>query len=133
MSRNQPSDEQLSFTVASVWREERVSCPHPDILSAYQSGGLEAGARDFIRFHLEQSQCPYCNAVLEDLRSAERALPDLDRPLREHERFVIVTRIGEYESKIADGPNGAWMLVPEYLEADLVTLSVEADRLLIAP
>ena len=27
-------DEALAFTVATVWREERVSCPHPDLVHA---------------------------------------------------------------------------------------------------
>jgi len=64
----QGNDEELEFTVAAVWREERVSCPHPDILRAYQTDALEAGAMQFVTFHLEDSQCPFCHAVLEDLR-----------------------------------------------------------------
>lgn len=64
-------EEELLFTVAGVWREERVSCPHPDVLRAYQMDSLPEGAAAFVRFHLEESQCPYCNATLEDLRVAE--------------------------------------------------------------
>ena len=47
-------DEALFFTVATVWREERVSCPHQDILRAYGTGALEPGAMDFVRFHLQE-------------------------------------------------------------------------------
>lgn len=65
------ADEHLVFTVATVWREERVSCPHPDILRAFTEDALEAGAMDFVRFHLEESQCPYCNAILEDQRLSD--------------------------------------------------------------
>ncbi|GAB4143075.1 MAG: hypothetical protein Fur0037_10620 [Planctomycetota bacterium] len=81
-------DSALAFTVASVWREERVSCPHPDILSSFLAGGLSAGAREFVEFHLRESQCPYCNAVIEDLREVEdRAMAgerrsQIDRLLR---------------------------------------------------
>ncbi len=64
-------EQELFFTVASVWREERVSCPHPDILKAYLAAGLDAEASEFVKFHLEESECPYCNAVLEDLRANE--------------------------------------------------------------
>lgn len=73
------AEEELAFTVASVWREERVSCPHPDILRAFTESALEDGAMDFVRFHLEESQCPYCNAVLEDQRLSdeEAASPGL--------------------------------------------------------
>ena len=71
------SDALLSFTVATVWREQRVSCPHPDILQAFDAGALDDGATGFIRFHLEESQCPYCNAVLDDLRAAQQ---DAEQP-----------------------------------------------------
>lgn len=62
------NDEELEFTVSTVWREERVSCPHPDILRSYDTGSLDEGAMQFLAFHLDESQCPYCHAVLEDLR-----------------------------------------------------------------
>lgn len=71
MSGDADLDPKLAFTVASVWREERISCPHPDILASWHAGALPAGASDFVEFHLRDSQCPYCNAVVEDLREAE--------------------------------------------------------------
>ena len=81
-------DAELAFTVAAVWREERVSCPHPDILHSWASGALEGGAAEFVAFHLRESQCPYCQAVLADLAARDddarnAALTDLrDRLLR---------------------------------------------------
>ncbi|MHC4516868.1 MAG: hypothetical protein ACYTGW_11330 [Planctomycetota bacterium] len=66
------ADALLTFTVATVWREQRVSCPHPDILKGHEAGALGGGAAEFIHFHLQESQCPYCNAVLEDLRAQQR-------------------------------------------------------------
>jgi hypothetical protein len=71
MTGDRDIDPALAFTVASVWREERVSCPHPDILQSWASGGLEGGAADFVDFHLRESQCPFCNAVLADLEAQE--------------------------------------------------------------
>jgi len=65
------ADAALAFTVATVWREERISCPHPDLLQSWLQGGLGGGAEEFIRFHLDESQCPYCNSVVDDLRAAE--------------------------------------------------------------
>ena len=65
-------DEALAFTVATVWREERVSCPHPDLIHAYETGAMSGGAKEFMTFHLTESACPFCNAVLEDLRSRQR-------------------------------------------------------------
>ena len=81
-------DNAIAFTVATVWREERISCPHPHVLQSWLQGGLPAGAADFIQFHLQDSQCPYCNAVVQDLRVRDDqakapALEDLrDRLLR---------------------------------------------------
>jgi hypothetical protein len=71
MAASSADDDALSFTVSTVWREERVSCPHPDVLRAYQTASLPEGAMAFLRFHLEESQCPYCSAVLQDFRVAD--------------------------------------------------------------
>lgn len=64
-------DEKLAFTIASVWRDERVSCPHPDILRAWHGGSLVPAAAEFVAFHLTESQCPYCNAVVAELRAQD--------------------------------------------------------------
>jgi hypothetical protein len=86
---NEPEiDAKLAFTVATVWREERISCPHPHLLQSWLQGGLDGGARAFLDFHLRDSKCPYCNAVVDDLRARDAAaqspaLADLrDRLLR---------------------------------------------------
>lgn len=88
MNENDPIDPKLAFTVATVWREERISCPHPHLLQSWLQGGLQDGARDFLTFHLQDSKCPYCNAVIDDLRARDDlakapALEDMrDRLLR---------------------------------------------------
>lgn len=66
-----PEEERLLFTVASVWREERVSCPHPDLLRAYLGGSLDGAAAEYLGFHLGESQCPYCNALVDEMRAAD--------------------------------------------------------------
>ncbi len=73
-------DPALALTVAAVWRQERISCPHPHLLQSWLQGGLTGGADDFVQFHLRDSQCPYCNAVVEDLRvrDAAAASPQLE-------------------------------------------------------
>ena len=65
-------DEQFDMSVSQVWIQERISCPHRDILRAYLSGGIKKGEKDYIRFHLETIQCPYCLANVEDLEAASR-------------------------------------------------------------
>ena len=64
-------DPRLAFTVASVWRSERISCPHPNVLQSYLQGGLAGGAQDFVAFHLQDSECPYCNATIDDLQARD--------------------------------------------------------------
>jgi len=64
-------DPKLAFTVASVWRSERISCPHPHVLQSYLTGGMEGGAKDFVEFHLNDSGCPYCNATIDDLKARD--------------------------------------------------------------
>lgn len=69
MSGGEPDD--LALTVAAVWRQERISCPHPNVLQSWLQGGLPGGAADFVAFHLRDSGCPYCNAVVDDLRAQD--------------------------------------------------------------
>ncbi len=71
---NEPDqvDPKLAFTVASVWREQRISCPHPHLLQSWLQGGLQGGAKDFLSFHLQDSKCPFCNAVVDDLKAREQ-------------------------------------------------------------
>ena len=80
-------DPKLAFTVASVWRSERVSCPHVHVLQSYLQGSLQGGAEDFVAFHLEVSQCPYCNATVEDLRARD---DDAKRPTLEDMKLRLL-------------------------------------------
>ena len=80
-------DPKLAFTVASVWRSERVSCPHVHVLQSYLQGSLEEGAKDFVTFHLEVSKCPYCNATIEDLRARD---DDAKRPAMEDMKLRLL-------------------------------------------
>jgi hypothetical protein len=68
---SEQDDQRLDLTVASVWREERISCPHPHLLQSHAQGGLDGGAAEFLDFHLRESQCPYCNAIVQDLQAQE--------------------------------------------------------------
>jgi hypothetical protein len=80
MSEPDAIDPKLAFTVATVWRDERISCPHPHLLQSWLQGGLQGGAAEFVAFHLHDSKCPYCNAVVDDLkaRDSQARNPKLD-------------------------------------------------------
>ena len=64
-------DAKLAFTVATVWRSERISCPHPHVLQSWLQGSLDGGAAEFVAFHLTDSECPYCNATVDDLKARD--------------------------------------------------------------
>ncbi len=57
-------------TLAAIWRRSRLSCPSRELLGQFLLGTLEADHEDYVRFHLHTVQCRYCQANLEDLRSA---------------------------------------------------------------
>ena len=75
-----PGEEVLTLEVAVVWREERVSCPHPDVLRAFLAAGLDDEASQFVAFHLQESECPYCNATVEEIQAeaADATAPKLE-------------------------------------------------------
>lgn len=61
-------EDRGEHTAGAIWRRERVSCPARDQLGGYL---LEAGdpeLLEYIRFHLEEIGCPYCQANLDDLK-----------------------------------------------------------------
>ena len=70
-SKQAELDAKLAFTVATVWRSERISCPHPHVLQSWLQGGLHGGAAEFVAFHLQDSECPYCNATVDDLKARD--------------------------------------------------------------
>lgn len=65
--------EELAVTVGRVWREARVTCPHRDILRAFRDGALEPAQADYLSFHINEAECPYCQAQIEDLERQEAA------------------------------------------------------------
>ena len=73
--------EELMVTVGKVWRETRVTCPHRDILRAYRGSALDRAQADYLKFHIEEAECPYCQAQLEDLARQDAAAqgPELDQ------------------------------------------------------
>jgi RNA polymerase sigma factor (sigma-70 family) len=71
--------------VQAVWRERRVSCPARHWLARLLAGTLEPAPAEFVRFHVEEMNCPWCRASLDDLSRAESEgdLDDLLQRVRE--------------------------------------------------
>lgn len=62
--------EGLTISVGALWLRERISCPHPDILTAFADQALDEEEADFIRFHLETVECPHCSSNLASIESS---------------------------------------------------------------
>lgn len=60
-------------TLGGIWRQYRVSCPGREQLGSYLLDVLDAPATDYIRFHLEDIGCRYCQASVADLRQQHAA------------------------------------------------------------
>lgn len=71
-------------SVASVWRDRRLSCLKRSTLGAYLDGALEEPWRGYTKFHLEVIGCPICQANVADIEAASQA--DEQRGVRQ-ERF----------------------------------------------
>ncbi len=68
--------DQGTLTVGEVWRRHHLSCPTRHELGSYLLQAADAGASDYIRFHLETIGCRTCQANIEDLQQAQATTPE---------------------------------------------------------
>jgi hypothetical protein len=61
-------EDRGEHTPGAIWQRERVSCPTRDQLGGYLLGAGDTELLEYIRFHLEEIGCPYCQANLDELR-----------------------------------------------------------------
>ncbi|MCP4193992.1 MAG: hypothetical protein GY768_25565 [Planctomycetaceae bacterium] len=61
-------------SLGEIWRRHRVSCPDREQLGSYLLQVLETSHQEFVRFHLEEIGCRYCNANLEDLQARQQEI-----------------------------------------------------------
>lgn len=55
-------------TLGAIWRRSRLSCPRRDTLGSYLLDALDQEYADYITFHIQVIECPFCSANLADLR-----------------------------------------------------------------
>lgn len=97
LSAAEDGDERLfDVDIRSLWRDKRVSCPARHWIARLVAGTLDADARLFILFHLDEMKCPYCGANRDDLSRAgkEAELELLIERLRESTRRYLRSRSG---------------------------------------
>ncbi|HVL11983.1 MAG TPA: hypothetical protein VM529_05430 [Gemmata sp.] len=64
-------EDRGEHTAGAIWRRERVSCPARDQLGGYLLGAGDPELLEYVRFHLEEIGCPYCQANLDDLKKLQ--------------------------------------------------------------
>ena len=60
-----------AIDVGAVWREGRASCPSRHWLARAAAGALEPEPAAYVRFHLDEIRCEWCQANLDDLSRAD--------------------------------------------------------------
>jgi hypothetical protein len=69
-------------SLGAIWRRERISCPTREQVGSFLLGALDDGWQDYIAFHLDIVECPYCQANRADLEARQAEAP----PHTQHRR-----------------------------------------------
>ncbi len=64
-------EDRPQIRVPVAWKRGRVSCPARHWIARYASDALEEGPRDYLRFHLTEMRCEWCQANHDDLQRLE--------------------------------------------------------------
>jgi RNA polymerase sigma factor (sigma-70 family) len=62
-----------AIDVGAVWREGRASCPARHWLARALAGTLASDPSAYVRFHVDEIHCEWCQANLDDLSRADGA------------------------------------------------------------
>lgn len=64
-------------TLGAIWRRRRLTCASREQLGSYLLDALDPGLTEYLAFHINVIECPFCRANLEDLRNrAARSAPN---------------------------------------------------------
>ena len=74
---DQSQDGNTGLDVGNIWRDARVSCPARHWLARELAQTLAPAAHDFVRFHLDEMECEWCQANYDDLSGREEGLETL--------------------------------------------------------
>jgi RNA polymerase sigma factor (sigma-70 family) len=73
-------------SVATIWRDRRLSCLKRSTLGAYLNGVLDGPWQGYTKFHLDVIGCPFCQANVADLEAESQAD---DRRGARHEQLFM--------------------------------------------
>ena len=72
--RTNREDFQL-HTLGGIWRRTRLTCPSRQQLGSYLLDALDPALADYIKFHIDVVECPYCQANFADLERRQAGPP----------------------------------------------------------
>lgn len=75
--------DQGGHTVGEIWRRQRLSCPTRSDLGAFLMGVMEPARADYVRFHIHEIGCRFCEANLVDLETASKQIDPAAEPRRQ--------------------------------------------------
>lgn len=64
-------DDRPAIHVRAAWKRGRVSCPARHWLARQVAKTLTGGPADYVRFHLDEMECEWCQANVDDLQRLE--------------------------------------------------------------
>ena len=70
-------------SLGAIWRRSRLTCPSRQQLGSLLLDALDPDLADYLRFHIEVVECPYCQANLADLEG-KAGLSAAPAPARHH-------------------------------------------------
>lgn len=66
--RQDRSDANL-HTLGAIWRRARLTCPTRQQLGSSLLDALDPALAEYLKFHVEVVECPFCQANLADLKA----------------------------------------------------------------
>jgi hypothetical protein len=60
----------LQIPLSEIWFREHISCPHTDVLVDYRHGKLTGDLQEYVKFHVEDLECAWCQGRLGEVEVA---------------------------------------------------------------
>jgi hypothetical protein len=70
--RQNRTDSQL-HSLGAIWRRARLTCPSRQQLGTFLLEALAPELAEYVAFHLDVVECPFCQANLADLKAQSQA------------------------------------------------------------
>lgn len=85
-------------SLGDIWRRHRLSCPTREQLGSYLLGAMLEDSSQYIEFHIETIGCRYCQANLDDLRSAQKQSKAAEPTASQRRKRFYQSSVGRMQS-----------------------------------